>query len=170
LKTHCKNSHLNKKSFGCFLLFNFNLNECKFTPLIYRLIFSILLLIPFFSFGQNPVLFNITTEDNLPSNDVYSILQDKDGLIWLGTDAGLYKFNGVSYEYFHHPYQKLGAVTGLVLANENRIYYTNFTNQIFYVEKNKVFEFKHPYSKISNFSVDKQLNVWINHSEGMSKW
>jgi len=138
--------------------------------LIYRLIYSIILLSPLFSFGQNPVFFNITTEDNLPSNDVYSILQDKDGLIWLGTDAGLYKFNGVSYEYFHHPYQKFGAVTGLVLANDHRIYFYNFNNQIFYVEKNKVLELKHSFSKIGNLSLDKQSNVWINHLDGLSKW
>lgn len=35
-----------------------------------------------------------TTDDGLASNEVYALFQDKDGDIWLATDAGVNRFNG----------------------------------------------------------------------------
>jgi len=41
-----------------------------------------------------------TTEQGLSSNAVYSILQDKKGLIWVATEEGLNKFDGKSFTVF----------------------------------------------------------------------
>lgn len=38
-----------------------------------------------------------TVEDGLPSNVVNSIVQTRDGFLWIGTDAGLARFNGRSF-------------------------------------------------------------------------
>src|SRR5258708_9747591 len=35
-----------------------------------------------------------TVEDGLPSNVVNAILQTRNGFLWIGTDAGLARFNG----------------------------------------------------------------------------
>ena len=42
-------------------------------------------------FSQNPVYFQTTIEDGLPSNEVYSIIEAEKGFIWIGCDAGIYK-------------------------------------------------------------------------------
>src|ERR1700722_17216303 len=46
-----------------------------------------------------------TVEDGLSSNVVNAILQMRDGLLWIGTDAGLDRFNGSHFTpiYFRGP-------------------------------------------------------------------
>lgn len=39
-------------------------------------------------------------ENGLPSNTIYDIYQDKDGLIWIGTDKGVARYNGQRFEVF----------------------------------------------------------------------
>lgn len=39
-------------------------------------------------------------EDGLPSNMIYDIYQDPDGLIWIGTDKGVARYNGQRFETF----------------------------------------------------------------------
>jgi len=43
---------------------------------------------------------NYTSNDGLPSNNVYEVIQDNDGFIWIGTDAGLSKFDGYRFENY----------------------------------------------------------------------
>src|SRR5215469_5759385 len=40
------------------------------------------------------------TEDGLPQNSVLSILQTRDGYLWLGTQEGLVRFNGNQFTVF----------------------------------------------------------------------
>jgi ligand-binding sensor domain-containing protein/signal transduction histidine kinase len=40
------------------------------------------------------------TENGLPQNTVHSIAQTKDGYIWIGTEAGLARFDGVTFTIF----------------------------------------------------------------------
>ena len=42
----------------------------------------------------------LTIEDGLSSMQVYSILQDKDGYIWMGTEAGLSRFDGYKFKTY----------------------------------------------------------------------
>jgi ligand-binding sensor domain-containing protein/signal transduction histidine kinase len=44
----------------------------------------------------------ITVEDGLSQNAVLTILQDRRGFIWLGTEDGLNKYNGYGFEIFKH--------------------------------------------------------------------
>lgn len=40
------------------------------------------------------------TQDGLPDNTINTILQTRDGYLWLGTDRGLARFDGVDFEVF----------------------------------------------------------------------
>ncbi|HEV2102389.1 MAG TPA: two-component regulator propeller domain-containing protein, partial [Candidatus Acidoferrum sp.] len=42
------------------------------------------------------------SNNGLPENDVRAILQTKDGYIWLGTEEGLIRFDGVHFTVFDH--------------------------------------------------------------------
>src|SRR5262245_42415239 len=44
---------------------------------------------------------NWTTEDGLPGNAVTGIAQTPDGYLWIGTFAGLARFDGVRFQIFH---------------------------------------------------------------------
>ena len=50
---------------------------------------------------------NITIEDGLSQSTVKTIYQDSKGYIWVGTDAGLNKYNGYEFkQYKHDEYNK----------------------------------------------------------------
>lgn len=42
-----------------------------------------------------------TANTSLPSNNIYKILCDKNGNVWLGTDKGLVKYNGTNFKIFN---------------------------------------------------------------------
>ena len=42
-----------------------------------------------------------TAENGLPQNSVLAIAQTRDGYLWLGTEAGLVRFNGVDFKTFN---------------------------------------------------------------------
>ncbi|MEL7222396.1 MAG: two-component regulator propeller domain-containing protein, partial [Bacteroidota bacterium] len=41
-----------------------------------------------------------TTDDGLPTNYVYGVVEDEDGYIWAYTENGLAKFDGYEWEHF----------------------------------------------------------------------
>lgn len=43
-----------------------------------------------------------TVEDGLPMNSVISIAQTPDGYLWLGTETGLARFDGIDFDVFSH--------------------------------------------------------------------
>lgn len=45
---------------------------------------------------------SLTTEDGLSSNTVISILKDSYGMVWLGTEDGLDKFDGTRFTVYRH--------------------------------------------------------------------
>jgi len=47
--------------------------------------------------GQNYFTRNITMEDGLPSNTIRDIYKDSRGFIWIGTEAGLVKYDGSEF-------------------------------------------------------------------------
>jgi signal transduction histidine kinase/ligand-binding sensor domain-containing protein/CheY-like chemotaxis protein len=45
---------------------------------------------------------NITIENGLSSSSVYAICQDSSGYIWIGTEDGLNKYDGVNFTIYNH--------------------------------------------------------------------
>ena len=50
--------------------------------------------------SQSPVHKQYTVNDGLPSMEVYNILQDKLGFIWIVTSKGALRFDATRYENF----------------------------------------------------------------------
>ena len=46
------------------------------------------------------LLHHLTTEDGLPSNNVYSVIQDRNGFLWFATDQGVVKYDGQKLKVF----------------------------------------------------------------------
>jgi len=51
--------------------------------------------------AQEPLFRRITMRDGLPSNQVYTIAQDREGFIWFGTDAGAARFDGTHIDRYN---------------------------------------------------------------------
>ena len=48
----------------------------------------------------HPMLRHYSAKDGLPSSEVYDIMQDQQGYIWVSTDNGIARFNGYQFETF----------------------------------------------------------------------
>ncbi len=119
--------------------------------------------------AQNPIAFQITSEEGLPSQTIYSVIQDNKGFIWLGTDAGLFRYDGIRYFEYKHPLQKSRSLTGLEKAIDGKIYMYNFNGQIFYIENDSL-KLLNAWDKgsVSNICIDKNSNLWVSYSKGIT--
>jgi len=135
---------------------------------------QIVLFIAFLLFSHNvlwaqyPSYTKITTEEGLPSNEVYSIVQDKKGMIWVGCDAGLFKYDGVRFVHYKNANQKSNSLSGLTLSSSGRIYTYSFKGQLFYIENDSLYELENLYGRITSITCDNKFNLWISHNSGIS--
>lgn len=131
------------------------------------LVLGCLLLLLRTSFGQYPAFFSHTIENGGPSNEIYSILQDKQGYIWIGCDAGLYRFNGVRFEHYASSELTSRSVTGLCQSHSGAIYGYNFNGQIIQVKNNQLKVIPHWNKDVNHLAPDKLGRVWISSSQGV---
>jgi len=62
--------------------------------------FSLLMFIPLILQSQSYYFDSYSVEDGLNSSKVYSLLQDQNDYIWLGTAGGVSRFDGIKFENF----------------------------------------------------------------------
>jgi len=68
---------------------------------IYRIAFFLVLSFPFLRTEAQTYFFDIYgVQQGLAQSKVYTIIQDKDDYVWLGTDGGVSRFDGVLFENF----------------------------------------------------------------------
>ena len=81
----------------------------------------LLLMIVFFGGIVQVVAENTLFYDSkqLTCDLITSICQDKDGFIWIGTDYGLNKFNGIQFTHYYNIRRGPSGVELLKLHNKN---------------------------------------------------
>lgn len=67
---------------------------------VFPIVFVLLLLMAAQVAGQNLPIRHYTVEEGLPSNVVYSVYRDSKGYIWVCTDKGVARCNGLKFEIF----------------------------------------------------------------------
>jgi ligand-binding sensor domain-containing protein len=134
----------------------------------YSSLLLIILTLTLSCLGQQPTYFQYTTEEEAPSNEIYSIIQDEKGFIWLGCDAGLYKYNGIKFIHYKSSQQKSKSLTGLTISTSGKLYCYSFNGQLFFVDNDSLIELNHPFGKLSNIACNKDGQLLINHNNGIS--
>ncbi len=120
--------------------------------------------------SQAPHFLSFNTETGLPSNEVYSIVQDLRGFLWIGCDAGLYKFDGVRYTHYTFSTQKSKSITGLTLSRSGKIYCYNFQSQLFYIENDSLKEMNIQFGKINQLACNQNNELLVSHAGGLSRY
>jgi len=59
-----------------------------------------MIVLPLLCRAQDASYIQYTTEDGLPTDYVYGVVEDEDGFIWAYTENGLAKFDGYEFEHF----------------------------------------------------------------------
>jgi ligand-binding sensor domain-containing protein len=120
------------------------------------------------TFAQSPPYFSNTVENGAPSNEMYWVHQDRDGYIWIGCDAGVYRFNGIRYEHFTSNQLTARSATGLIQSKTTgRIYAYNFNRQFFFVENEKLKVIKGWERPVNGLADDGKGTIWITSGEGL---
>ncbi len=68
--------------------------------LLKHILVAFLLHVLYASYGQEVSAFHYSVRDGLPSSVTYSMAQDDQGFVWIGTEAGLVRFDGVKFKVY----------------------------------------------------------------------
>ncbi|MFK8012444.1 MAG: response regulator [Marinicellaceae bacterium] len=84
-----------------------------------------------------------TSKDGLPQNSIRSIVQDKTGLIWFGTESGIVRFDGLRFKKIKAPLGKT-VVTKLQIDDQDRLWikWFDFPSDIYDIKNNTWTELK----------------------------
>ena len=107
---------------------------------VLHFIFTIFCFLAFNSlFAQTPNFKHFTVDDGLPSSECYQILQDKKGYIWISTDKGVSRYNGVKFQIFtKEDGLPENCIVRMYEDQLGRIWFAGISNQIAFYEKNKM--------------------------------
>lgn len=162
------------KSFHCYYYKFLDLNSSLLSiawrmPMV--ILFTIFLLV-IQTHAQNSSYREFTTENGLSSNEVYKIIEDRNGYIWMGTDRGVVKYDGYDFQiYTTEDGLSNNVVFWLYEDYKGRIWFTCTDNSVCYYENGKFIT--HPASKylnkqttrlINSIFVDERDVVWLGVS------
>lgn len=133
----------------------------------FSLFFSILFWVVSTAYSQYPHYVHYSDESGLPSNEVYSILQDKKGMLWIGTDVGLFKFDGNHFTSWKHPKLKTKSVTGLTLGTYGEILAYNFQAQVLVYNQDTLHVYDAPVQQIFKVVAGADSILYISHKDGV---
>ncbi|MES2799786.1 MAG: histidine kinase [Bacteroidota bacterium] len=125
----------------------------------------------FKSYSQDLSYYRIDDEDGLPSNEVYQTIQDQFGFIWIGCDAGLYRYDGFRFVEYATKFQNSRSISNLKLAQDGTIWCQNFTGQILNVQQDSLHVFydgSKENSQYPAFTIDPRNNIWISSDHGLN--
>ncbi|HLP12960.1 MAG TPA: histidine kinase [Flavobacteriales bacterium] len=114
--------------------------------------------------AQHPFYYKLDDESGLPSNEVYQVIQDNFGYIWIGCDAGLYRYDGISFTAFTNAKQNSRSMSNLMLDKNGNIWCQNFTGQVFKTSGDSLILFR-DFSKhcrqYPHFTLDHKNRLWV---------
>lgn len=128
--------------------------------------------------GQQPALRNYSVDDGLPSSEIYHIIQDSKGYIWMATNMGVSRFDGRTFKNFDVQNGLPENTVFEIYEDEiGRVWFISFPFQLSYFWNNAIHPYKYnnllkkiagngliPIKK--SFLVDKKNDVWFSFING----
>lgn len=81
---------------------------------------------------------NLRSITGLGSTEVFDLLTDNKGFLWVAHAGGVSKFDGINFTNYYSPEQSSLKCSGLLEDKYGRIWFYNFTGQIFYIYKGRM--------------------------------
>ncbi len=127
-----------------------------------RIFFIILIsILPTMLTGQSWAIKNYTTEDGLPGNMTYQIVQDDKGYLWIGTNNGICRFDGRAFKWYESPLIKNNEVL-LCKKALGLIWFATYGNELFYIENDNVREIPLPEDALYLDLIKKTpTSIWV---------
>lgn len=125
-----------------------------------------------FSTAQTPYYYTLGEENGLPTSEVYQVKQDKFGFIWIGCDAGLFRYDGIHFKQYSYAKENGKSISELRFDSNGQLWCQNFTGQIFKVKGDSLALFKDFSKQIRvypQYCVDHDGNVWTATEKYLEK-
>lgn len=121
--------------------------------------------------------------DGLTHNSVYSILQDKAGFIWMGTESGLNRFDGVQFKHYTQDSFGTHSLSGdwilslyedsygmlWIGTHSNGLNRLNpKTGKIYHIEHNPDDPLSLSHNRVWAINADKQGQLWVGTRKGLN--
>jgi signal transduction histidine kinase len=128
-----------------------------------------IILFPFTLSAQQLTFTQLNDANGLPSSEVYQIVQDKQGFIWIATDAGVARFDGERIDVFNKDNGLPDPVVFGFYETGKRIWLRSFSGALSYLENDSIYSYvnnsileKHVRKSIINsLAADSLGNLWV---------
>lgn len=100
-----------------------------------------MLVMPTYILSQSRSVRHFDTEDGLVGNITYTVLQDKDGYIWIPTNNGLCRYDGIEFKLYDSPLIANNEILGCGEAM-GMIWFYTFGGNLFYIENDEIKRFE----------------------------
>jgi len=124
------------------------------------------------SFAQTPHSYSFSEQHELLPKTIYHLYEDSKRNVWIGTDEGLYKWNGSKLlEYNNSNFSS--NYSNIQEDKTGRIWCQNFTGQIFYIQEDslKLFIDQKKWSNsILDYSVKNYPSIFSTSSFGLIEY
>ncbi len=119
--------------------------------------------------AQEPSYIHYDVSNGLPSNEIYSLKQDTNGFLWIGTDAGLVRYDGNNFYLFNNANSRGASVSGLIEDRNGKMWFNNFSGQIFYAKGDSIYQYqpweKYYKTQLTDFTIDNNNDIIIDNNE-----
>ncbi len=112
------------------------------------------------SINPEPIFKNFTIDEGLPSNEVYHIVQDSVGYIWIATSNGVSRFDGITFKNY-------GIDDGLVESTIHEIY-PDYKGRLWFISSSGRLAY-YKDNRIIPFPFNHRLSEFIPKSRGTVK-
>lgn len=85
---------------------------------------------------QSPYCLSVNRSNGLPSEEVYDLMEDDRGYMWLATGGGLYRYDGFSFVRWQSELQTSAAGSCVRKDKMGRVWYENFDGYLYYTDGN----------------------------------
>ncbi|MEZ5045643.1 MAG: histidine kinase [Chitinophagaceae bacterium] len=132
----------------------------------------ILLLLFGNTYSQKRIFYSIDEKDHLPSNEIYDMVQDAQGFIYIGSTAGLHVYDGYTFKKLYNKKQMSVSVSNLTIDTHGQVWCQNFSGQIFCVRNDSmhlIVELDNSLATYSNYII-KDDNIWVYNNPSLLKF
>lgn len=117
------------------------------------LVFIVWVITSKFSVGQEIFFREVNSERGMPTDCIYDLAIDHDGLFYLGTDQGVYSFNGIHVEQIPITGAISNSISSIAFTKNGTLWCRNFSDQIFFLKNGSL----HLFSLISQLQKGEAL-------------
>jgi ligand-binding sensor domain-containing protein/signal transduction histidine kinase len=115
--------------------------------------------------------------DGVPSDYVTAVVQGRDGFIWVGTSAGLARFDGVKFTKVNPPESLTNNLTGITALCEDSngyLWIGTEQNGLFELAQGRMLHYGREQGfsndNVTSLAADGHGQVWIGSDAGLSRW